>query len=234
MRLIGQVFAVMALMHLLAALLLVGWLAGTDRLNRQRLVAVKDMFAQTIAEEQQAQQKAADEAAEQAERQAARDRAQGKGAQSTAEELAEQRTRDELMLRQLERTRRELEDLRRNLHISRMRMERQQQDLVEAQQAVEAKAKQIKDRLNEEGFQKAVALYQTMPPKQVKEHFLQLVTQDKLEQVVTYLEAMEPRKAANVLREFKTDQEVAHAVQLTERLRGRGSDLVADLKDIVG
>jgi flagellar motility protein MotE (MotC chaperone) len=234
MRLIGQIFAVMALMHLLAALVLVGWLAGTDRLNRQRLVAVKQMFAQTITEQRQADQKAEAEAAEQAERQAARARAEGKGPQSTAEELAEERTRDELMLRQLERTRRELEDLRRNLQISRMRMERQQQDLVEAQRAVEAKAKQIKQRLNEEGFQKAVALYQTMPPKQVKEHFLQLVQQEKVEEVVNYLEAMEPRKAANVLREFKTDQEITHAVRLTERLRGRGSDLVADLKDIVG
>jgi hypothetical protein len=44
---------------------------------------------------------------------------------------------------------------------------------------------------------------------------------------VDYLAAMQMRKAAGVLKEFKTPQEVAQASELLELLRRRGVDPIA-------
>jgi chromosome segregation ATPase len=218
--------------HVIAAIGFVGWLAATDRLSKDRLADVRDTFKLTLAAEAE-QDAQAEELAKQAQAEADRHaRLTGaSGLGSAAERLAAEEERNELLLRQLERTRRELEDLQRNLHLARQNMERQRDDLVQAKADLEKRLKEIETRLNDEGFKKAVALYEQLPAKRVKPMFATLMTQGQTDQVVAYLEAMEPRKAAKVLAEFKAEAELGQAVDLTERLRARGSAVVSDVED---
>jgi len=231
MRTLFNVVAVLAILHIVAGLGFVGWLAGTGRLNKQRLVDTRNVFALTVEQEKEKQAEEAEKAEQtriEAERQA---RLSGVGGlASTADQLREEEQRNEILLRQLERTRREIEALSDNLTLARQRMERQHEDLLAAKEQLEDRIQQIESRLNDEGFKKAVTLYETLPSKQVKQMFIELMTADQTDEVVAYLEAMQPRKAAGVLKEFKERDEVDLAVELTQRLRERGSELVRDVE----
>jgi Mg/Co/Ni transporter MgtE len=67
----------------------------------------------------------------------------------------------------------------------------------------------------DKGFQDALALYQTLPPKQVKDTFKSM--DDAV--VVQFLQAMQPRTATKILKEFKTSDEQDRATKLLEKLR---------------
>jgi chromosome segregation ATPase len=233
MKTLWQAISVIAVLHVLLALGLLVFLVGTDRLNRERVSAVKDTFETTIAAEQQAEQEAAkleQEAKEQAER-LARLTGADQTVVTTAERLEEDQRRTEYALQRLERTREEIEDLKRNLTLLQQSAREQQQEVAEKQQAFERMVKEWREQRNGEGFGQAVELYEQLPPKQTKSMFIELLEEGGMDEVVRYLEAMQPRKAAGVLREFKTDEELSWAVQLTERLRTRGSDLIAAMED---
>jgi hypothetical protein len=228
MRSLWQAISILAVLHLLLLIAVAGWLYGTERINRQRLERLRDVFALTI--EQEKEKKAAEEAeaqkaAEEAERLA---RHAGLGPQSTAQRLAQTQIRDELMLRQMERTVAEINDLRNSLKLAQDRMEKEKAELLAARREVEQRLAELQGRFDDEGFQKNIDLFERLPGKQVKEIFLDLAAKGQADQVVAYLQAMQPRKAAGVLKEFKTEQEVALAVELTERLRAQGSDLLDD------
>jgi chromosome segregation ATPase len=232
MRTVKLSLLALLMLHLLAAGAGLGWLIATGRVSGERLAQVKETFELPVSQEQQQEQKAA-ELAEAAEAEAARmARLAGLGEASTASErLAEENKRNEILLRQLERTRSEIESLQDNLHLARQRMERQNEQVSKTKQELQQKLTEIENRLNDEGFKKAVALYETLPPKQVKAMFAELMDNGQTDQVVAYLEAMQSRRAAAVLKEFKDPIDVQRAVELTERLRARGSELVQDVED---
>ncbi len=222
--------AVLAVLHILAAAGLVGWLAATGRLSSERLTEVKQTFGPTVAEEQEREQQAA-ALAEQTRREAERQAQLTGGTASTAEKLEAEQRRNELILRQLERTRQEIQSLTTNLHLARRHMEEQREQLLASREELEQRLEAIESRLNDEGFKKTVSLYETIPPRQAKQMFVDLMGAGETDQVVAYLEAMEPRKAAGVLREFKEPQDITLAVTLTERLRARGSSLVDQVEE---
>ena len=230
MKTLGQAIAVIAVAHLIGALALLGYLAGTHRLSGARIAAVKNVFAMTVEQQRAAEEQATGKANEAEDEAAKLARSSGLGPVSAAESLAAQQERDEMMLRQLERTRREIEDLQRNLQLTRQRMEREKKELQTARDEAATRFDAIQKQLDDEGFRTAVQLYEQLPAKQVKQMFMTMVESQETEQVVAFLEAMEPRKAAGVLREFKAVHEVPRAVELMERLRARGSDLVKQLE----
>ncbi len=233
MKTLWQAISVIAVLHVLLALGLLVFLVGSDRLNRERMSAVKDTFENTIAAEQQAEEQAAkleQEAKEQAER-LARLTGDDEKVVTTAERLEEDQRRTEYALRRLERTREEIEALKRNLELLQQSARKQQKEVAEKQQTFEKMVEEWREQRDREGFSQAVELYEQLPPKQTKSMFIELLEEGGMDEVVRYLEAMQPRKAAGVLREFKTDEELSWAVQLTERLRTRGSDLIAAMED---
>lgn len=223
MRTIYHVFALVCILHVLALLGAGAWLGASGRLSRQRLIDAGNLFAMTVAEEAN-QEKQTEQLAVQAQEQTERVEAMLTG--STAQRLEDDQRRNELTLRQLERTRREIESLRANLEMSRRMMEKEKQEALSEKQAVEQRLAQLEKQLNDEGFKKAVGLIEQLPAEQTQQIFLRMMEQDQIGQVVMYLEAMQPRKAAAVLREFDQSHEVARVVELTERLRARGSDLI--------
>jgi hypothetical protein len=229
---IKRVIGLLCVLHVLAACGFVGYLAATDRLNRDRIERTAAIFKPTIAQETADAEAAAAveaDALRQTERvMAITDKAQGVG--SADERVANDRVQQELTLRRLERTRADVEALQTNLRLAQDTVRKQQEELAERQAALEAKLEEIENRANDDGFRKAVAMYESLPASQTKQMFLGLIESQQIDQVVAYLEAMQPRKAAAVLKEFKKPDEVARAVELTERLRARGSDLVKNVE----
>lgn len=232
MKLAWLVIATLCVMHVLALLGVVGWAAATQRLDRERIAAAADLFrmpvgsedddAADVDEEVAADAEATVERAEQALDDAA--------AESIADRLEADQLRNEMTLRQLERTREEVQSLTRNLQLSQQRVEEQQEELEAKRDALEARVAEIQEQLDDEGFRRTVGMLESLPPGQAKEMFVQMLDDQKHEQVVDYLMAMQQRRAAGVLREFETAEEVRQAVELTEMLRSRGSDVVAEVE----
>jgi flagellar motility protein MotE (MotC chaperone) len=221
--------AVVCILHMLAALGIVGYLAGTDRLSRDRLMQVKDIFTPSLTDEADALKKAEQDAA-QAQAIAARvELTSGKTSPTSASQrLAEERQKHEITLRQLERTRQEVESLRANLQQAQSRLEQRNAQLEADKKAFEQRVADLEQRHNDEGFRKALSLYESLPAKQVKQMFLTMHSQSQTDQIVSYLESMQPRKAAAILKEFKSETESQLATELTRRLRDRGSLLKPD------
>lgn len=115
----------------------------------------------------------------------------------------------------LERRARELEDQRRQLAQAQADFELQRKRLQEQAQALRQHEIEQTRLAKDEGFQKTLALYQSLPPKKTKEIFLSL--EDSV--VVQYLQAMEPRIASGILKEFKTPDEISRAQALLEKMR---------------
>lgn len=234
MKSVWQIILLLALVHAISAIGFVGWLAGTGRLNRQRVVDVRDLFAKSIS---QAEVEAKEKARQEEEKRQADLRMQRLGSAggpvaSTTGRLAEDRKRAEAILARIDLDREELKSLGRNLELSQKNVRRLYEELRIKQEAFAKMLDKKKRQIDDQSFRKTVALYNQLPSKQVKKMFIELLDSSKGEQVVTYLEAMQPRKAAGVLREFKTSAEVTRAVELTERLRARGSDLAKQLENL--
>src|SRR5439155_17943458 len=67
----------------------------------------------------------------------------------------------------------------------------------------------------DQGFQDALQRYIAMQPRQVKQIFTTLDDQT----VVNFLQAMEPKTAAKIIKECKTDEEIARMQKVLEKMR---------------
>ena len=135
---------------------------------------------------------------------------------STTEQLEFIQQTFDARMAELDRRQRELADLQRQVDMA-------NQSLARDRAAVDAEKKQVADREQlaatlaaDKGFQDSLRLYQTMPARQVKQLFM---TMDD-ESVARYLQAMEPRGATKIVREFKTPDEVQRIQRVLERMRG--------------
>lgn len=87
-------------------------------------------------------------------------------------------------------------------------LEQEQQKLVEREKQA--------DRLaNDKGFQDTLNLYNSMTGRQAKQVFM---TMDE-EAAAEYLDAMTPRNAARILKEFKAPSEVARVKAILDKMR---------------
>jgi hypothetical protein len=211
------------LIHVLAVGVGVMWLRSTDRLDRARLQQAVDIFKVTLADEKVAEEAAVEQAAVDA-TQADRDawlQTVSAGPQSMNDRLENQQEADELRAERVRKLESDLESLRRQLDISRRELERERAALERERADLEAAATRTRDQLKDEDFQKALSLYQRVRPKQAKDMFKALMEQGETDQVVTYLSAMQEKKASDIIKEFKGDDEIAMATDLVERMRQR-------------
>ncbi|MFA9478650.1 hypothetical protein ACERK3_10115 [Phycisphaerales bacterium AB-hyl4] len=216
-------------LHLFAGAGFVGWLYHTDRLNRDRLERVVEMFELTIDEEQ-AQLADADRLARETRRQAeqiARLEAVADGPRTLQDRLATERESDEVSQQRLERLQRETDDLRRQIARAQTQITRDREEL-DAKRAAFEEAVERQRRLQEDDdFQQTVQMYEQLRPGQAKQMFQELMNQGKTDQVVEYLAAMQLRRASRVVSEFKEGDEVVMAAELLESLRERGVNLTS-------
>jgi hypothetical protein len=140
-----------------------------------------------------------------------------------AEQLDYIRQSFDSQMAQLDRAHRALIDLQRQVKLAqdrlaadRLALEQEKKDLAEQKGEAERMAA-------DKGFQDSLALYQTMPAKQVKSLFLGMDD----ETVNRYLQAMEPRTAAKIAKEFKAPDEVERLQRIMERMRQPEQQAVA-------
>ena len=96
------------------------------------------------------------------------------------------------------------------------------QKKLEAQQSKQdARAKAQAKEAEDKGFQDSLALYNSMQPKQVKEVFATLDDPT----VMKYLRAMDPSRAAKIIKEFKSQVETERVQRIMEMIRAQQADV---------
>lgn len=227
MRTLFTAFILVLLVNALALGGLAGWLGATGRLSKDRVREAAEVFNNTIEEQAALEaeaQKAEQEALELAE-QALRLQQVAGGPVTPEARLASIQRVDDTQRALIEKRKTEVEALQRQLSTQRKLIEDRLAELERKQKAFdEAVAAQV-EQMKDEDFRQAIAMLEGIPAKQAKAVLQQLLKQGDDEQVVSYLYAMEERKASKVLTEFKQPNEVAQAADLIEQLRLRSAQM---------
>ncbi len=218
-KLTSVIVAVLALNFLLAAGG-VGYLVATKKLDKAKVAAIREIIVgksdaaatqpSTTQPTTDAQDSPPDTPMVRLERMLATASGRPAKEQVEASQAAFEQSAAVLdaRLHELENQRKLIEQVRAEAQKERETLTQQQKALADQQQAQTKLAQ-------DEGFQKALTLYKSMPAKRVKAMFGSLDDTT----VVRYLQAMEPRQAANVLKEFKTPAETERAKALLEKVR---------------
>ncbi|MCX5661141.1 MAG: hypothetical protein NTW19_15755 [Planctomycetota bacterium] len=202
----------------------VGWLHYSGRLDRGRVDRVVAVLKPTIEQEKKRQEEA-DRLEEEAKKQAAavaRMEKIANGPLTLEDRIRTEAQGDDVATQRLERLQRETADLRRQLEMAKQLVGSQKAEL-DAQKKVFAETVLRDEKLKaDQSFQQTVEMYEALKATQVKEIFQNLLKQGRQTEVLDYFAAMQQRKAAAVLKEFKTPQEMQVATDLMRRLRERG------------
>jgi flagellar motility protein MotE (MotC chaperone) len=137
------------------------------------------------------------------------------GARSAAEQVEFLQQTFDAQMGQLDQRERQLQDLQRLVSVAQAQLQTDRAKLEADQQKVTDQQQQADRLASDQGFQDSLNLYNSMPPKQVKEVFLAMDDNT----VVEYLRAMQPRTAAKVIKEFKTPEELDRVHRLMDRMR---------------
>lgn len=213
MKRLFNVLVITLALNFLAVAGFVGWLHQTGRLDRARALAIRDILfpkpAAVVATTQPAPAPTTQPTLQLEEL-----LARTAGRSATEQVRFIQQTFDAQMV-QLERRERELGDLQRQVDLAKEQLTRDRAD-IDAQRAELASKQDEQTRLaSDKGFQDSLNLYNTMPGKQVKQVFMTLDDAT----VMNYLQAMQPRAAARIIKEFKTPEEVARIQSIMEKMR---------------
>lgn len=220
MKAIWNILAIFAVLNVIAVGGLLGWLSTSNRLNSERINAIRTALARTIEQEK------AEAAMKEME---ARQQADEKGKQAklaeppvtAGEKIAEQQFRDEQRQQVLLRQQQELENLRSSLLAQLAKLEEREKKLDSDRKAFETERIRLAAIDQDKQFKLALSTLESQRPKDAKLMMAALLDRQEHEQVVAYLTAMEEGKRGKVLAEFvKDDSQVA--ADLLERLRRRG------------
>ncbi len=230
MRTLFTAFILVLVINTLALGALAGWLGATGRLNKDRVRDAVAVFNHTIDEQAKLAEEAEQaelEAQEMVERDLRMQQVAG-GPLTPEARLQSIQVVDEKQRALLERQKVEAEALRRQLNSQQRLIEQKIAELDTKQQAFETAIATKIEAMQDQDFKEAIAMLEGIPPKQAKQVIQQWLTGGAQEQVVDYLSAMEERKAAKVLKEFKLPNEVAQAATLIEKLRQRTDQVKAE------
>lgn len=223
MKALWHATAILLLLHALGAAGGALWLYRDGRLDRQRLRQVKEIFALTIEEQRQQEQRAEElrgVAAQQQEQQAWRESVRS-GPATFQQQLGADQVRRELAAQQQHRFEQDRQAWLDQLALLRRQIEALQEQLRTERSQFDQQRRQSAEQAASEGFRKALELYEQSKPRQVKLIFADLIANGQMAEVVDYLAAMAPRQAAAVLKEFKAPAEISLARQILEALRRR-------------
>jgi flagellar motility protein MotE (MotC chaperone) len=192
----------------------VGWLWQSGHLNRDRVKAIHDVVFPPPAEPT-TQPTAVVVAPPTASSRLEELLAKRIGVRSAAEQVEFLQQTFDAQMGQLDQRERQLQDLQRLVSVAQAQLQTDRAKLEADQQKVTDQQQQADRLASDQGFQDSLNLYNSMPPKQVKEVFLAMDD----DTVVEYLRAMQPRTAAKVIKEFKTPEELDRVHRLMDRMR---------------
>lgn len=221
MRTIWLMVSTMAIANLLALAGFAGWLAASGRLSRERLHAMREVFALTIVEQHahEEEERAALELQAKAEAEQAR---VGLAPMTSEHQIKLAESVTEVAQRRHARMQREANDLRDSIASERAELDRRRAEFERRVEEFEARRNEI---LAEEGsrqFQKAVELYRSLKPPIARAMMASLVREGEIDVVVSYLNALPTRTSAKIVAEFQKE-DAALAAELLERIREQGT-----------
>ena len=219
------ILVTLAIANLLGFIVFATWLMGSGRLSEGRIVELRELFSTTVAVQEASEEKAAREAEAQAAAQAARDAVgtppiSARGREVFEEEMAR------VVENQASRTLREAQDRQDTLFKWQRDLERREEAFRAEKLAYEAMRAEIMAREGDEQFRKTLKVYEGMPPNEVADLFAEMVRSGDEDEVVSYLDAMKPRIAADIMSSVQGN-DVALATRLLGLLREHG--LMADV-----
>jgi hypothetical protein len=198
----------------------VGWLFQSHHLDKQRIAAIKAVvFPPPAPPAPPATQPAGDDNKpapllaldDLLDRQT---RSQGADKQLQAVQSA-----FDARMAQLDQRQQQIEDLSRLVDAAKAKNLRDRQRLDADRAQLEADKQEAQRLASDQGFQDTLELYNTMSPKQVKAIFMN----DDDATVGRYLQAMEPRTAASIIKEFKSPAEMTRIQTVLDGIRSGGS-----------
>jgi flagellar motility protein MotE (MotC chaperone) len=116
---------------------------------------------------------------------------------------------------QLDRRSRELADLKAQIDLANAKLATDRTALEADRKKLTDDQEKSKKLATDQGFQDSLNLYNSMPAKQVKGIFVSLSDDAMLQ----YLQAMEPRTAGKIMKEFKTPEETERIQRIMEMMR---------------
>lgn len=192
----------------------VGWIVKTKSVDREKMLAIKEIIFPKATTQPTTEPSVAEAATTQP---AIRlDELVARQAGRTAAEQVEaiQHSFD-AQIAELDRRQREVQDLERQVDLAKQQMGRDRAALNAEKSALKNREDQSTKLASDQGFQDALSRYIAMPPKQVKQIFVTLDDQT----VVNFFQAMEPKIAAKIIKEYKTDAEIAQVQRILEKMR---------------
>ena len=231
MRSVWTVLSAVLFVNILAVGGFAGWLKTSGRLSQDRIERAVDVFRSTIADEAEQLDKAKDDAemaAAQVRLAAALQRVED-GPRSVEENLTGIQETDEIAEMRAERVSRDIADLRRRFEQDKQLIEKRLKAVEAREKALADALKREKERREDTDFKLAVSMYEKVKARQAKQMFMELIKEERIDDVVEYLAAMQIRQASAVIKEFKESQEIPVATQLIQRLRDRGVTLMRNV-----
>ena len=125
------------------------------------------------------------------------------------------RPSSDVILADLDGRRRELLDLQQQVELGQAQLTHDRDVLTKDRAAFTAQRDGAAAAAADQGFQQSLALYETLPPRQIKSIFATLPD----DEVQRYLQAMDAKQAAKVMKEFKSPAETERLQHLLERIR---------------
>ncbi len=218
--------ATLAIAHMLAFAGFTLWLYRGDRLNSERVERAREVFSTTIAAERAAADRAAVEARAAEEQEAITARSL-RAPTAAAERIGLISEVDDINTVTAERIRREIDDLRKTLGAQSARLEAEQERLQAERDAFAQERARLAAIEGSQQFRRTLERVELLKPAQANEVLQALLDEQKTEEVVAYLNAMQARNSARVLALF--DPRVA--ADLLERIRTRGTALAAGVPE---
>jgi hypothetical protein len=192
----------------------VGYLVQQKKLNQESIAKIKEVLFPKPAAEVPATQPVAIDPTTQPTLRLEELLAKRSGQSATEQVQFIQQTFDSQMA-VMDRRQRELADQQATIAKAKEQLAKDRQDLERQKGDLSDKQAQATKLADDKGFQDSLALYNAMPGKQVKTIFLTLDDTT----IQQYLQAMGPRSAGRVVKEFKTPDETARIQKVLERMR---------------
>lgn len=218
MKKLWDVMVLTLAINFLAVAGAVGWLYQTHRLTPENIEAVKAiLFPPPVVEEAPTTQPADPTTQPILQLDELLARQSGRSAAQQVEFI--QRSFDAQMA-QLDRRHRELLALQGQVEAAKQKMAADRAQFEADRQALAAEQEQADRLASDKGFQDSLALYTAMPAKKAKDVFMALDD----DAITQYLQAMQPRTAAKIIKEFKLPEETDRIQKVLEKMRQQSQE----------
>ena len=232
MKRIWAIISILAVANLLALGGFIGWLKSSGRLDKDRMVRLKELFGPTIAQEK-AQRDEADAKNLEATRKAEEDLKSLRPPINAADRLELSAQGEEVRRQQLASLEKQVDLLRASLARDAADVSRNRDQLTQDQAAFEAMRKRVLEQEGSAQFKKTLSTLQDLKADQAKKALKEMIAMTPaptgsastihsgLDLVVSYLNSMDSRSRVKIVNEFIQDDPKL-AADLLERLRTRG------------